>query len=365
MGVCRSFWKQVSTDGKTSSWRFMLPLSLSWDHRVIDGASAARFNNHFAALLATCAASSSEKTSRHGNDGRSQGSGHRRLQGRAGIELLVNRATGEGRGRAGHARIRQATMDVPNGRWLVKTLQVKVGDKVSEGSLILRSRRGPTPVPAAEGAGSAGLTQPLPRAGEGAAPWRARAAQRRARAAQLGGGGRRARAAQRQPRNRRRAGVRRQGRRRVRDARPGRRTGRLLGRVPFRRPRHEDGIDRALRDAGRRLPQRRLHSVEGAAAYGGGDGRGEGTGRPRHRLRCAADRHRQAARVQGWRGPQAHRRPRRHGQGAQGRGRARGRPVPRFVSRRSRTDLGGGTGQDRREETIRFQKAIIAAGSQR
>jgi pyruvate dehydrogenase E2 component (dihydrolipoamide acetyltransferase) len=52
MGVCRSFWKQVSTDGKTSSWRFMLPLSLSWDHRVIDGASAARFNAYFAGLLA-------------------------------------------------------------------------------------------------------------------------------------------------------------------------------------------------------------------------------------------------------------------------------------------------------------------------
>jgi pyruvate dehydrogenase E2 component (dihydrolipoamide acetyltransferase) len=52
MGVCRSFWKQVSTDGKTSSWRFMLPLSLSWDHRVIDGAAAARFNNHFGGLLA-------------------------------------------------------------------------------------------------------------------------------------------------------------------------------------------------------------------------------------------------------------------------------------------------------------------------
>jgi pyruvate dehydrogenase E2 component (dihydrolipoamide acetyltransferase) len=52
MGVCRSFWKQVSTDGKTGAWRFMLPLSLSWDHRVIDGASAARFNSHFAALLA-------------------------------------------------------------------------------------------------------------------------------------------------------------------------------------------------------------------------------------------------------------------------------------------------------------------------
>ncbi|MFO1317480.1 MAG: dihydrolipoyllysine-residue acetyltransferase [Burkholderiales bacterium] len=52
MGVCRSFWRQVSTDGKTSAWRFMLPLSLSWDHRVIDGASAARFNSHFAGLLA-------------------------------------------------------------------------------------------------------------------------------------------------------------------------------------------------------------------------------------------------------------------------------------------------------------------------
>ena len=52
MGVCRSFWKQVSSDGRTSAWRYVLPLSLSWDHRVIDGASAARFNSHYAALLA-------------------------------------------------------------------------------------------------------------------------------------------------------------------------------------------------------------------------------------------------------------------------------------------------------------------------
>jgi pyruvate dehydrogenase E2 component (dihydrolipoamide acetyltransferase) len=52
MGVCRSFWRQVSHDGKTSAWRYVLPLSRSWDHRVIDGASAARFNSHFAALLA-------------------------------------------------------------------------------------------------------------------------------------------------------------------------------------------------------------------------------------------------------------------------------------------------------------------------
>ena len=51
LGVCRSSWRQVSADGTTSAWRLMLPLSLSWDHRVIDGASAARFNSHFASLL--------------------------------------------------------------------------------------------------------------------------------------------------------------------------------------------------------------------------------------------------------------------------------------------------------------------------
>jgi pyruvate dehydrogenase E2 component (dihydrolipoamide acetyltransferase) len=51
MGVCRSFWKQVSNDGKTAAWRYMLPLSLSWDHRVIDGAAAARFNAYFASMM--------------------------------------------------------------------------------------------------------------------------------------------------------------------------------------------------------------------------------------------------------------------------------------------------------------------------
>jgi len=52
MGVCKSYWKQHSGDGKTSAWWLTLPLSLSWDHRVIDGAAAARFNVHFANLLA-------------------------------------------------------------------------------------------------------------------------------------------------------------------------------------------------------------------------------------------------------------------------------------------------------------------------
>jgi pyruvate dehydrogenase E2 component (dihydrolipoamide acetyltransferase) len=52
MGVCKGYWKQHSPDGKTSNWRLTLPLSLSWDHRVIDGAVAARFNVHFANVLA-------------------------------------------------------------------------------------------------------------------------------------------------------------------------------------------------------------------------------------------------------------------------------------------------------------------------
>ena len=52
MGVCKGFWKQHSPDGKTANWRLTLPLSLSWDHRVIDGAAAARFNVYFANVLA-------------------------------------------------------------------------------------------------------------------------------------------------------------------------------------------------------------------------------------------------------------------------------------------------------------------------
>jgi len=39
-------------DGKQFAPRLILPLSLSYDHRVIDGATAARFNSFLAALLA-------------------------------------------------------------------------------------------------------------------------------------------------------------------------------------------------------------------------------------------------------------------------------------------------------------------------
>jgi pyruvate dehydrogenase E2 component (dihydrolipoamide acetyltransferase) len=51
MGACRSFHK-LTWDGKQAVPRLIQPLSLSWDHRVIDGAAAARFNAHFAGLLA-------------------------------------------------------------------------------------------------------------------------------------------------------------------------------------------------------------------------------------------------------------------------------------------------------------------------
>ena len=51
LGVCKSSTEPV-WDGKAFQPRLMLPLSLSWDHRVIDGAAAARFNAYLASVLA-------------------------------------------------------------------------------------------------------------------------------------------------------------------------------------------------------------------------------------------------------------------------------------------------------------------------
>ncbi|HET8703345.1 dihydrolipoyllysine-residue acetyltransferase [Castellaniella sp.] len=51
LGVSRSAMQPV-WDGKAFQPRLMLPLSLSYDHRVIDGAAAARFNAYLAGLLA-------------------------------------------------------------------------------------------------------------------------------------------------------------------------------------------------------------------------------------------------------------------------------------------------------------------------
>jgi pyruvate dehydrogenase E2 component (dihydrolipoamide acetyltransferase) len=51
LGVCRSSMRPA-WDGKQFAPRLILPLSLSYDHRVIDGAAAARFNTYLASLLA-------------------------------------------------------------------------------------------------------------------------------------------------------------------------------------------------------------------------------------------------------------------------------------------------------------------------
>lgn len=51
LGVSRSYMKPV-WDGKAFVPQLTLPLSLSFDHRVIDGASAARFNAYLGSLLA-------------------------------------------------------------------------------------------------------------------------------------------------------------------------------------------------------------------------------------------------------------------------------------------------------------------------
>jgi len=55
LGVSRSAMRPVWVGGKGEAGQFMprlmLPLSLSYDHRVIDGASAARFTSYLASLL--------------------------------------------------------------------------------------------------------------------------------------------------------------------------------------------------------------------------------------------------------------------------------------------------------------------------
>jgi len=51
LGVSRHRWQPVYRDGEFVP-RLMLPLSLSYDHRVIDGAAAVRFTTRLAAVLA-------------------------------------------------------------------------------------------------------------------------------------------------------------------------------------------------------------------------------------------------------------------------------------------------------------------------
>jgi pyruvate dehydrogenase E2 component (dihydrolipoamide acetyltransferase) len=55
LGVCKSQIEPVwdaKLNGGAFQPRLILPLSLSWDHRVIDGAAAARFNAYLGQILA-------------------------------------------------------------------------------------------------------------------------------------------------------------------------------------------------------------------------------------------------------------------------------------------------------------------------
>ena len=126
----------------------------------------------------------------------------------------------------------KATMDVPcTVAGTVKEVLVQLGSKVSEGVVLIKVE-----------AGAAAAGQPGNSAKNGL------------RASRNG----RSRASRRQPCRRCRP--------RMRNARPRCRPRRLLRRLPLRRPRHEDDHRRALCNTRRRLPERRLHSVQGAAA---------------------------------------------------------------------------------------------------
>jgi pyruvate dehydrogenase E2 component (dihydrolipoamide acetyltransferase) len=52
LGVSRAEWKPTRGLGDQIDWRLMLPLSLSYDHRAVNGADAARFMRSLAAALA-------------------------------------------------------------------------------------------------------------------------------------------------------------------------------------------------------------------------------------------------------------------------------------------------------------------------
>ena len=54
LGISESWWEKVyDHKNETTRLRYLLPFSLSYDHRVIDGAAAARFTSRYAEMLAS------------------------------------------------------------------------------------------------------------------------------------------------------------------------------------------------------------------------------------------------------------------------------------------------------------------------
>jgi len=56
LGITKAEWRPTRGGGDAIAWRLKVPLSLSFDHRVLNGADAARFLRHLDDLLAAPAA---------------------------------------------------------------------------------------------------------------------------------------------------------------------------------------------------------------------------------------------------------------------------------------------------------------------
>ena len=128
--ACRSAQTKPVWNGKEFAPRLMLPLSLSYDHRVIDGASAARFTAYLCGAARRHAARDAlsaagrparsppgrsgdcRKRGGHHERDRSQGPRHRRLQGRPGHRDL-REAGRHGR----RPRIRSSRSNPTRRRW--------------------------------------------------------------------------------------------------------------------------------------------------------------------------------------------------------------------------------------------------------
>ena len=190
LGVCRSTTEPV-WDGKAFQPRLILPLSLSWDHRVVDGAAAARFNAFLIQVLGDF-----RRVLPVTVDVRVPDIGD--FSDVAVIEVLVKPGdTVAVEQSLITIESDKASMEIPSSHaGVVKELKVAVGDKVNEGTLILRleGEAAATATPAAKPAapGRRGRPAAAPAAAPArstppAAPAPVTGASARRRAANIGG----------------------------------------------------------------------------------------------------------------------------------------------------------------------------------
>ncbi len=304
LGVSKSAMKPV-WNGKEFAPRLMLPLSFSYDHRVIDGAMGARIAKFLADTLAKPRISSG----RCREQDRSDRSGPRQFRrGRHRRCARQGRRQDRGGNTAGHARNRQGHdgRAVHRGGHRHRSAGAE-GRQDRQGWIDRAHRRELRP----------------PRRLRSAC-WRRAGCCRSCREGRSGtssrGGARAARSASSRAEAVEAAQARRAARSRDPVVSAGRRSRRLHRRVPRRRSRPQGHAGRTLAHAGRRLPQRRLHSLQGAAACRQGHRRSRRDEPSRHRVRCAQDRSGQAARLEEQRRQETRGWPVGAGQAAQGRG---------------------------------------------